>query len=101
MDIVKKINAGWHDLMENKGDPRVANWPLMSSPFPTLGIVLGYVYFVKVNFGDFYLKLDSHKVYKITKVETKMSKIKYRKDFKSRMEFFKKDCIDADFSKKK
>lgn len=48
MDLITRINASWHDLMENKGDPRVANWPLMSSPFPTLGIVLSYVYIVKV-----------------------------------------------------
>jgi hypothetical protein len=48
MDFVTKLNAGWHDLMEKKSDPRVADWPLMSSPFPTLAIVLGYVYIVKV-----------------------------------------------------
>ncbi|KAJ8954322.1 hypothetical protein NQ318_005909 [Aromia moschata] len=29
-------------------DPRTANWPLMSSPFYTLGICLAYVYVVKV-----------------------------------------------------
>jgi len=29
-------------------DPRTAKWPLMSSPFPTLAICLGYVYVVKV-----------------------------------------------------
>jgi hypothetical protein len=29
-------------------DPRVKDWPLMSSPFPTLAICLGYIYFVKV-----------------------------------------------------
>jgi hypothetical protein len=28
-------------------DPRTAKWPLMSSPFPTLAICLGYVYVVK------------------------------------------------------
>jgi hypothetical protein len=28
-------------------DPRTAKWPLMSSPFPTLAICLGYVYIVK------------------------------------------------------
>lgn len=29
-------------------DPRTANWPLMSSPFYTLGICLCYIYIVKV-----------------------------------------------------
>ena len=28
-------------------DPRVANWPLMQSPWPTVGICLSYVYLVK------------------------------------------------------
>lgn len=29
-------------------DPRTRNWPLMSSPFPTLLICFSYVYLVKV-----------------------------------------------------
>ncbi|KAG5674841.1 hypothetical protein PVAND_004786 [Polypedilum vanderplanki] len=48
MEIFNKINAGWRDLMDNKSDPRVANWPLMSSPLPTIIICLSYVYIVKV-----------------------------------------------------
>lgn len=29
-------------------DPRVSDWPMMSSPFPTIGICLFYAYFSKV-----------------------------------------------------
>lgn len=36
------------DLMENQSDPRVNDWAMMSSPFPTLGICLSYVVFSKV-----------------------------------------------------
>lgn len=32
----------------NLTDERVKNWPLMSSPFPTLGIVLCYLIIVKL-----------------------------------------------------
>ncbi|KAK0077010.1 hypothetical protein PV325_004559, partial [Microctonus aethiopoides] len=34
--------------MENKSDPRVKNWPMMSGPFPTIFICIFYAYFVKV-----------------------------------------------------
>lgn len=30
-------------------DPRTKDWPMMSSPFPTLAVCLGYVYLVKVS----------------------------------------------------
>lgn len=46
--IVQLIYDGYRDLMDNKSDPRVNNWALMSSPFPTLAICLFYAYFVKV-----------------------------------------------------
>lgn len=49
MDLISNVRAGWVDLMENKSDPRTSNWPLMSSPFPTLFMCLTYVYIVKVN----------------------------------------------------
>ncbi|ALC47357.1 CG2781, partial [Drosophila busckii] len=39
---------GWHDLMDNKSDPRTREYPLMSSPFPTIAMSLTYAYFVKV-----------------------------------------------------
>lgn len=29
-------------------DQRVSDWPLMSSPFPTLTMTAGYLYFVKI-----------------------------------------------------
>lgn len=30
-------------------DPRTKDWPMMSSPFPTLAVCLSYVYIVKVS----------------------------------------------------
>lgn len=33
--------------MDNKSDPRVADWPMMSSPLPTLGLCVFYAYFSK------------------------------------------------------
>jgi len=45
--IVRSVIDGYHDLMDNKSDPRVNDWPLMSSPFPTLAICLTYAYVVK------------------------------------------------------
>lgn len=46
--LVRAIYDGYRDLMDNKSDPRVNNWPMMSSPFPTIFICLFYAYFVKV-----------------------------------------------------
>jgi len=40
---------GWRDLMDNKSDPRTRDYPLMSSPFPTIAISLTYAYIVKVS----------------------------------------------------
>lgn len=34
--------------MDNKSDPRVNDWLMMSGPFPTIAICLSYAYFVKV-----------------------------------------------------
>ncbi|XP_044742303.1 elongation of very long chain fatty acids protein AAEL008004-like isoform X2 [Chrysoperla carnea] len=45
--IVRMVIDGYNDLMDNKSDPRVNNWPLMSSPFPTLCICLTYAFCVK------------------------------------------------------
>lgn len=33
--------------MDNKSDPRVADWPMMSSPLPTLALCIFYAYFSK------------------------------------------------------
>lgn len=48
MALILRYIDNMHDFMNRTGDPRTANWPLMSSPFPTLAICLSYVYFVKV-----------------------------------------------------
>ncbi|XP_070499657.1 very long chain fatty acid elongase 7-like [Chironomus tepperi] len=65
MEIVRQISAGWRDLMENKSDPRVANWPLMSSPFPTIGICLSYVFIVKFLGPKF---MENRKPFKLRKI---------------------------------
>ena len=46
--VVRSLYDGYRDLMDNKSDPRVNDWAMMSSPIPTLAICLFYVYFVKV-----------------------------------------------------
>lgn len=46
--LVTTVVNSYHDLMDNKSDPRVNDWPLMSSPLPTLAICLSYAYTVKV-----------------------------------------------------
>lgn len=35
-----------YDYLLDLGDPRVANWPLMASPWPTCMIVMAYLYLV-------------------------------------------------------
>lgn len=46
--LVQMIYDSYRDLMDNKSDPRVNDWLMMSSPFPTLALCLFYAYFVKV-----------------------------------------------------
>jgi len=46
--IIGSVIDGYFDILENKRDPRVDNWLLMSSPWPTMSICLSYVYLVKV-----------------------------------------------------
>lgn len=46
--LVWTLVDGYRDIMDNKSDPRVKDWPLMESPLPTLCICLAYAYFVKV-----------------------------------------------------
>ncbi|XP_065074751.1 very long chain fatty acid elongase AAEL008004 isoform X2 [Ochlerotatus camptorhynchus] len=48
MALIMRYIDSMHHYMEKYGDPRTQNWPLMSSPFPTLALCLGYVYLVKV-----------------------------------------------------
>ncbi|CAH0407824.1 unnamed protein product [Chilo suppressalis] len=39
----------WYtDLMDNKGDPRVKDWPMTSSPLPTLAICVTYAYCARI-----------------------------------------------------
>ncbi|XP_013103158.1 elongation of very long chain fatty acids protein AAEL008004 isoform X2 [Stomoxys calcitrans] len=45
--VMKYINI-MHRYMDSHGDPRTKDWPMMSSPFPTLAVCLTYVYLVKV-----------------------------------------------------
>lgn len=47
-ELVRDIIHGYRDIMDNKSDPRVNHWYMMSSPFPTLAICLSYAYFSKV-----------------------------------------------------
>ncbi|KAK1129260.1 hypothetical protein K0M31_020389, partial [Melipona bicolor] len=46
--IVTELLDGYRDLMDNKSDPRVNHWMMMSSPLPTMAICLFYAYFSKV-----------------------------------------------------
>uniref|UniRef100_A0A336MZI3 Elongation of very long chain fatty acids protein n=1 Tax=Culicoides sonorensis TaxID=179676 RepID=A0A336MZI3_CULSO len=48
MALIMKYIDRMHHYMDTYGDPRTKDWPLMSSPFPTLAICLTYVYIVKV-----------------------------------------------------
>ncbi|XP_068153362.1 very long chain fatty acid elongase 7 [Drosophila tropicalis] len=48
MDIILHDARDWYnDLFDNKSDPRVNNFFLMSSPLPTLGMCIFYAYFSK------------------------------------------------------
>nr|BBF94994.1 elongation of very long chain fatty acids protein 14 [Orthetrum albistylum] len=46
--LVANFIHQYHDLMDNRSDPRVNDWTMMGSPFPTLFICLFYAYFAKV-----------------------------------------------------
>ncbi|XP_050085363.1 elongation of very long chain fatty acids protein AAEL008004 isoform X2 [Anopheles aquasalis] len=48
MALIMKYIDSMHHYMDKFGDPRTKDWPLMSSPLPTLALCLGYVYLVKV-----------------------------------------------------
>ncbi|XP_036323390.1 elongation of very long chain fatty acids protein isoform X1 [Rhagoletis pomonella] len=45
--ILDEVYDWYRDLMDNRSDPRVKDWPLMSSPFPTLALCVFYAYFSK------------------------------------------------------
>jgi hypothetical protein len=48
-NMVEKIIQSYHTFLEDYGDPRVKDWFGMSSPLPTIGLSLTYVFIVKVN----------------------------------------------------
>ncbi|EEB19470.1 elongation of very long chain fatty acids protein, putative [Pediculus humanus corporis] len=48
MAFIRNYYNDFTDLMDKTGDPRTREWLFMSSPLPTLGICLSYVYLVKV-----------------------------------------------------
>nr|XP_026485761.1 elongation of very long chain fatty acids protein AAEL008004-like [Vanessa tameamea]XP_026485763.1 elongation of very long chain fatty acids protein AAEL008004-like [Vanessa tameamea] len=39
---MESVYNWYEDLMDNRGDPRVKDWPMMSSPWPTLAACLCY-----------------------------------------------------------
>lgn len=46
--MVVDLVHSYRDLMDNKSDPRVNQWPMMSSPLPTIAICMAYAYLAKV-----------------------------------------------------
>lgn len=48
MSLLSNFYQNWQNLMDKYSDPRTSEWPLMSSPFPTIWICILYVYCVKV-----------------------------------------------------
>ncbi|XP_074109982.1 very long chain fatty acid elongase AAEL008004-like [Cotesia typhae] len=46
--VLQAISDIYHHLMDEKSDPRVNGWFMMSSPLPTLAICIFYGYFSKV-----------------------------------------------------
>ncbi|KAG4068363.1 hypothetical protein HA402_007883 [Bradysia odoriphaga] len=48
MALIMKYIDSMQRYMDSYGDPRTKDWPMMSSPFPTLAVCLSYVYIVKV-----------------------------------------------------
>ncbi|XP_055321833.1 elongation of very long chain fatty acids protein AAEL008004-like isoform X1 [Sitodiplosis mosellana] len=48
MALIMRYIDSMQRYMDSTGDPRTRDWPMMSSPFPTLVVCLAYAYFVKV-----------------------------------------------------
>jgi len=48
MALIMRYIDSMQRYMDSVGDPRTRDWPMMSSPFPTLAVCLSYAYFVKV-----------------------------------------------------
>ncbi|XP_076352644.1 uncharacterized protein LOC143248093 [Tachypleus tridentatus] len=47
LNVLDSLRDSYTRILD-AGDPRVGDWPLMQSPWPTLMLVFCYVYFVKV-----------------------------------------------------
>uniref|UniRef100_A0A1B6KPQ9 Elongation of very long chain fatty acids protein n=1 Tax=Graphocephala atropunctata TaxID=36148 RepID=A0A1B6KPQ9_9HEMI len=62
--VVNYVVDFYTDIMENKSDPRVKDWPLMSGPGPTLLICLTYAFIVKVAGPKF---MEKRKPYQLRK----------------------------------
>uniref|UniRef100_A0A1B0C378 Elongation of very long chain fatty acids protein n=1 Tax=Glossina palpalis gambiensis TaxID=67801 RepID=A0A1B0C378_9MUSC len=45
--LLNDIHLWYTDLMDKRSDPRVKDWPMMSSPAPTLALCILYAYFSK------------------------------------------------------
>lgn len=46
--MATRLALWYNDLMDNRSDPRVHDWAMMASPWPTLACCLGYAYFSTV-----------------------------------------------------
>lgn len=65
MELLDRLVEGYHHVMDNESDQRVKDWPLMSSPFPTIAICLTYLLIVKVIGPKF---MENRKPYELKKV---------------------------------
>lgn len=45
--MMDRLGESWTNIVDEYADPRVKDWPLMQTPWPTLTIVVAYVLFVK------------------------------------------------------
>jgi hypothetical protein len=48
MEFIESPASFYYNNLDEYADPRVKDWLGMSSPFPTIGISLSYVFIVKV-----------------------------------------------------
>lgn len=65
MSIIMQFVDRVHEVLDNNADARTTNWFLMSSPFPTMFMCLGYVYLVKVLGPKF---MENRKPFQLKKV---------------------------------
>ncbi|XP_046742153.1 elongation of very long chain fatty acids protein AAEL008004-like isoform X1 [Diprion similis] len=65
MSVIMQYVDQFHEILDKHADSRTTNWFLMSSPFPTLFICLGYVYLVKVLGPKF---MENRKPYQLKEV---------------------------------